>query len=666
MVLVTFLATILLSFSKEPSIQTIQENNQCMPRKAIYTQRETSFCFLDEGKIYQEGPILFTEGGADMYTFSSSEVKDYFAKGEKYEKIAKQYIASKNYDKAKRYNRKALKTLKKALKEAKKSYTKDAPALALIYHRLGLLSSYLNKLPKTIVYLNKAWSIYSLHDKAYQKELAKITKELSTAYYIDEQCLKAIEVTEQNLDLIQKYDEPYPLEQARNLYNLGHLHECNGNYTQSEMYHRQALDLLTIIGADQDPENGIFYHGLALVLLKQGKKKAAKEQYLTMIHLKETHPMWEDIRQAKSYGNLALIYYEEGDYAKAEEYYTQSLTITKKFFGDEHMDTIEAYHTLAVVLATRAKYHLAFLYYQKVVHIQEKKLPKNHYKIGHSYNDLAFLYIDIGDYEQAMTCLKKVLNLTNNHYEYLIIAQAHVKISYLHYLMGNYKIAQKAYTYFFRRYKNSFVEQHLYMIEANHGFALLQLAFGKHKSSKKLLKKVLQIREEAFGQNHPETANSFYGLCITYYTEGLYADAFSSCFKALNIRIQYFGENHPQTAHAYNMVATLFYEVEHNTYWAEKYYQKAIDIYFTHFHYKHLYLPIFYHNLATVYVYQGRYQDALKLYKRAFEIRKKLLGAGNVDTLASLERVTWIKKQSWSLSRYIKLCLSFFRCLWDC
>ncbi|MEM7362073.1 MAG: tetratricopeptide repeat protein [Bacteroidota bacterium] len=650
----TLLAAFLLSFAKEPPLYSPKATKQQVPGSGIEAPEGLFFNRLDDSfpmgleETYATNFPLITEKEEEIYTFTPSKamplIENYLQKAKKYEERAQQYKRKKKHAKAKKYILKGIKTLKKALKKTKKNAHGNPIYSAEIYHEISIMYQQLTDLPKAIDYLIKAWEIYSLHRESYSEVFTEVTKELSTAYYIEKNYPKAIEVIEPNLLFVQNTDENDPLENSKTLYNLGHLHEKNGNYSQAEVYHREALAILTLTDTKNDHEKAVFYDGLASTLLKQKKYKEAQKYYLLFFRATEGDPHWENIKSADNYNNLAFLNYKEGNYEQAEVCYAKSLVLKQVIFGEEHLETADASRYFALALTARGNYSLALIYYEKALFIKKRKLPANHYKIYRSYYDFSLFYIDIGKYKQAITQLVEIMEILKKDHpnDYITMAYTHIKMNYLHYLLGHYQEAKKRYENFFKEYEGYFKRGNECFVQAQHGLGLVEVALGNHERGEALLLQALRAQQKFLGDHHPKTAMSWYALCIAHYKAQRYAESSDACMKALEIRIHFLGDYHPQIAHVYNMLATLVYEAEHNTYLAEEYYQKAIDIYLFHFKKEHHYLPIFYHNLAIVYISQGRYQEALKLYEEAFKIRQILLGPTHAQTIESLARVTWI------------------------
>ncbi|MEA5594721.1 CHAT domain-containing tetratricopeptide repeat protein [Rivularia sp. UHCC 0363] len=124
---------------------------------------------------------------------------------------------------------------------------------------------------------------------------------------------------------------------------------------------------------------------------------------------------------------------------------------------------------------------------------------------------------------------------------------------------------------------------------------------------------------------------------VQLYQEGKYNEAIPLAERALAIAQKILGE-HPDVATSLNNLAGL-YKVQGRYSEAELFYKKALEIRKRILGNEHPYVTDSLNGLATLYHYQGRYPEVEPLYKQILEMRKRILGNEHPDVATSLNNL---------------------------
>jgi tetratricopeptide (TPR) repeat protein len=144
-------------------------------------------------------------------------------------------------------------------------------------------------------------------------------------------------------------------------------------------------------------------------------------------------------------------------------------------------------------------------------------------------------------------------------------------------------------------------EEHPDVATSLNNLAELYLSQGRYEEAEPLLIQALELRKRLLGENNPDVAESLNNLAVLYLFQGRYEDAEPLLLQALELRKRLLGGDHRDVAQSLNHLALLYY----------------------------------FSNLAVLYHFQGKYEDAELLYLQALELLKRLLGENhpNVATL---------------------------------
>ncbi|MBA3814665.1 MAG: tetratricopeptide repeat protein [Alphaproteobacteria bacterium] len=289
---------------------------------------------------------------------------------------------------------------------------------------------------------------------------------------------KAMELLENSLPKLQKYNNKNPSVVAWTLAQLGNIYRIAGKFEDA----RRALEQ-------------------SLVIYKQYSLKDSPDAAFTLAHL----------------GN---IYRELGSYEKAESLYTQSLLIYKKCFSENHIRVAWNLIHLGYIYNILGDYKKSQDFFEQGLLIYKQHFPEDHVKIGWSLLRLSKLYLDIGYFGKAQKLCKKSLQIYKNQCEDSIdVADVLTCLGNIYSNMGKNIEAKQILERSLKIAKKHFSKNHIKV-----SWILVQLGnvykeLANYKEAKGMLENTLLNYERYYGKNHINTAHILESLGQIYFLE---------------------------------------------------------------------------------------------------------------------------------------------------
>jgi Flp pilus assembly protein TadD len=188
-------------------------------------------------------------------------------------------------------------------------------------------------------------------------------------------------------------------------YKIGHVHEINHNLEPAEVSYLKVLEL--------DANHAGALEGLGLVLLRQGKREAAKQKLERAIVLNSNS--W------RAHNGLGVIYDLNNDFSLAQYHYLAALRAQPR--------SVMLLNNLGYSRYLAGYWDSALAYFNQTLTID----PMNR----RTWSNLGLLYVRMGNYTDATNAFGKVMDEP----------QALNNVGYLCMLEGKYNIAER----FFRK-----------------------------------------------------------------------------------------------------------------------------------------------------------------------------------------------------------------------
>jgi len=235
-------------------------------------------------------------------------------------------------------------------------------------------------------------------------------------------------------------------------------------------------------------------------------------------------------------------------------------------------------------------------------------------------------------------------------------------LTLLYYSMGSYQLS------LFQQKKSELIRINLFgnaSVETARNYNLQGVLFAymrKNSQALELYEKAFDIREKAFGSNSLEVAQSYHNLASVYTAMKKFPKALQFHKQALAIREKLVGLKHISIAESYNNLACVHEACSPPNYQeALKLFKKALDIKEEVLENKqHPQIALSYNNIGTIYSKTGKYSEALKLYQKSLQIRETVFGFEHPMTADSYFNIAFVSleiKQCQQALMYIEKAL---------
>ncbi|QQS30005.1 MAG: tetratricopeptide repeat protein [Sphingobacteriales bacterium] len=535
----------------------------------------------------------------------------------------------------------AVLNFEKVLEAVKKKYGPTDTLMAYYHHKLGFVYETVQNGQKTIQHYAQAAEIWK---KRMGEDSEQYISVLGGIYSFS---LQQMYLDDINWPLLLKLSElireelgEESSEHAATINNLALLCSNNGNYEQSELLNKQALEIMEKVLGEEHPDYATSLNNLALLYQNMGKYEQSEPLNKQALEIRkkvlgEEHPDF-----AMSLNNLALLYQDMGNYEYAEPLLKHALEITKKVSGEAHPDYALSLNNLAGLYVDMAKYEHAEQLFKQILKILKKNKGEEHPDYATTLSNLAVLYNDMGKYEQSEPLFKQTIEIDKKIFgeEHPNYATSLNNIALLYQDMGKYEQSELFNKQALEIMKKILGEEHPDYATSLNNLALLYQNMGKYEQAEPLCKQALAIRKKVLGEEHPEFAATLNNLAVLYNDMGKYEQTEPLHKQALEIRKKVLGEEHPDYATSLNNLATLYKEIGKYEQ-SEPLFKQTIEIDKKIFGEEHPNYATSLNNIALLYQDMGKYEQSELFNKQALEIMKKILGEEHPDYATSLNNL---------------------------
>ena len=379
----------------------------------------------------------------------------------------------------------------------------------------------------------------------------------------------------------------------------------------------------------------VSYHNLALIYNNTNRLKESEHMYKLALEIRKrlaenNTPRYES-DLAQTYNNLANLYEDEQRLIESEQMYELALVIFKRLeetnpqVYEPHLALI--YNNLGVLykrtkqfLKSEQMYSVALEIYKRLVEtnpqIVESGLARTYYNLGLLYSDTQRFHESEQMYKYSLEIRKRLAATNPLAYE-PDLAKTYSNLGFLYSNTQRFSESEQMYKSGLEIYKRLMGENaHFY---------------GQRLANCLFLLAELQVKQEKYAEaiSPLEKALDFYkkeaeqGKSIDYYTEAmLLLHQLYSQEKKYSRAYQCFKQNIPLLKTLYQsdksnyiellngiLVSQSFYSIFEKQYVeAENYSKEALEVDST----KH----VVYGNLAAALLFQGKYQEAEKIYRQ--------------------------------------------------
>ncbi|MBI5540794.1 MAG: tetratricopeptide repeat protein [Bacteroidia bacterium] len=305
-------------------------------------------------------------------------------------------------------------------------------------------------------------------DIGYDKGIGDLSKIIGDILDSQSDFIKSIEYYQISLSVYAKVRNKSGISDVKN--SLGRVYEKQGNYNKALENYLSALKIKESIGDKSGIASSM--NNIGLIYYYQASYVKAMDYFQKT--LKIVDELDNKFGMAMTLNNIGLVYDKQSMFDTATVYFKQSLKIHEQIDNKYGMAT--SFTNLGNMAYNKKDFKNAEAYYQKSVLLKDELGDK--WGIVSTYVNLAVLYQQQESYNKAITIIEKAINLSKEIGYRDGAKSAFLVLAELNSIIGNYKGAYEAHTYYVS-YKDSILNE-----ENSKVLSQLQEQFNAEKREK--------------------------------------------------------------------------------------------------------------------------------------------------------------------------------------
>jgi tetratricopeptide (TPR) repeat protein/class 3 adenylate cyclase len=268
----------------------------------------------------------------------------------------------------------------------------------------------------------------------------------------------------------------------------------------------------------------------------------------------------DDSDRATALTNMASLYYDSGRDAEAIPLYRQVLEIRERTLGPEHPEISVSLNNLASVYATMGEYEEAESLYLRSLAIREQALGPDHPRVGNALHNLASLYHRQGRLREAEHLYDRALKIREHELAFEVdpkTAQLTDRATRYE-LSGQYNKAQKYYEEALGTEQGISGSDHPRTASVTRSLAVVRGLQGDSEEAESLFQRAVSLFSTSLGANHPEVGRTLGDLGELHRKNGHLVEAEQYHESSLEVYERSLGVDHPEVAGALSYLVTIF------------------------------------------------------------------------------------------------------------
>ncbi len=330
------------------------------------------------------------------------------------------------------------------------------------------------------------------------------------------------------------------------------------------------------------------------------------------------------------------------DYRSAVQVYTKVVDLMEQIKPEVDLELANAYQSMGSLNRDLGDYVNSIEYYKKCVAAKEKiYVSVDEQNLLVAYNDLANAYSLFGDHQKSSGIQGKVLRLLNNEssIDSLMLSAAQVGLGVSYRYQGKYNesinLFNQAIGYLEKVQDETLSDKH----NLAAAYSNLALTYGEANENEKALnlqKKALKVILQIYPSDHPEISSLYNNLALAF-TEFTQCDSAVYYTSKAIAQLEANGiEEHPSLGIMYDNKATAHLCLDQLEL-AQEAQDKAIVFLQGYYGDQSIHTATSKSILADIYNRKKEYELEYLTYKQVYDIRKKILGDTNPQSIMALK-----------------------------
>ncbi|TPN87623.1 CHAT domain-containing protein [Aquimarina algicola] len=400
-----------------------------------------------------------------------------------YNKISKNYIRSRDYEKSFFYANRALEICEnnidkvskeeaiahnnlgafylnykidynvallhyeKGLKIIQDFFPNDYLALIKPYNRIGYI--YMSKLSYELAfrYYNEAFTIVKERIGLDSYEAAKSYMYRAILFNRQGNYVEAIRLNKKAEKVLNNFSGGEQIDLIGVYNNIGLIYNTLGDLDKSIFYCEKSISKYYQLGISRPLNIALCYNIMGISFKKKGHYDKALQYYHKALRIIEDSFGKNHYDSVLCYNNIGVAYKYKGEYDQSIKYYHKALSLNIKHYGSDHSKNAIYYNNLGYVYRKKKDYAKAFQYCRESLKIRQRLLRKNHPDIADNYEYIGDIYADTKEYTKAIENYTKAITIFTENYgeNHHRIAQFYDKLGDVYFVQRKYKEALKHY-----------------------------------------------------------------------------------------------------------------------------------------------------------------------------------------------------------------------------
>ena len=521
------------------------------------------------------------------------------------------------------------------------------PTLAMSYNNLGILYHDTQRFTDSEQMYNSALEIYkrlaATNPQAYEPDLAVNYNNLGILYRAIQRFTDSEQMFNSRLEIYKRLavtnPQTYEPALAISYNNLGVLYRDTQRFSDSEQMYNSALEIYKRLAAINpqayDPDLAMSYNNLGLLYHDTQRFTDSEQMYNSALEIRKrlatTNPQAYEPALAMSYNNLGILYRSTQHFSDSEQMFNSALEIYKRLAVTNPQtyepDLGDSYNNLGLLYSDTQRFTDSEQMYNSALEIRkrlaatnpqayEPELAISYYNFGVLYSDMQRFSDSEQMYNSALKIYKRLADANPQIYD-SDLADSYINLGVLYSDMQRFADSEQMFNSALEIYKrlmgeNSFIyDQRL--ANSLFGLANSQVKQEKYAEAISPFEQALEFykKEAEQGKSIDNYTTIMSWLDQLYGQEKKYSQAYQ-CFKSniplLKTLYQSDKNNYTELLKSI-LVSQSFYSIFEKQYVeAEIYSKEALKVDST----KH----VAYGNLAAALLFQGKYQEAEKIYRQ--------------------------------------------------
>jgi CHAT domain-containing protein/tetratricopeptide (TPR) repeat protein len=313
-------------------------------------------------------------------------------------------------------------------------------------------------------------------------------------------------------------------EYAEQLLRLADVYRALHQFTDAERTYRNAVDLYSSTGGENDIALSTSLNGLAVTLIDMRDYVTAEPLLLRALEIDERTLDESSDYRFQTMNNLGMLKFHQGQYAGAEPLLRKTLEARERMYGEGDPRVADSLNQLAAVYQAINDSAKAEPLFKRALHIRRDH--SNVLDVAQSLNNLAACYRGMNRYAEAESLYQEAVGIYRARLgeQDFRFANALGNLAGVYFAMGDYGRAEPLVRQALA-VRRTFGDRAWAIGATLNNLAMLHYADGRYEAAEPLFREAIMAGRHSVGDRHPKLRNVLTNLAGMYVAMGRPTDA---------------------------------------------------------------------------------------------------------------------------------------------